>query len=355
MRLGTVVVGVDFSAASLAAAQWVGTHMAPDAEIVLVHVLPEPDAPPFVRVRLPSMLDVVADVVPALYGGLRGLADLIGPDRTRIEILNGPPADGLAAAAAEWRADLVCLGRTRSRRGSARFGATVAQRLLARTATPVLVVPSTRAAAPGRILAALDGGPSSRAVAELAWRLATTAGAATHALHVLGPELRGFVRACRRTNDDGRAAQLAMLRDDDGAAPIRNEAHLYALAGEWLENQFAPLGAPPGRVRAHVRVGDPGQEIIAHANSMGVELIVVGRGDAGGGPLAADALRPLGSTARLVTWVAPCPVLVVSPSTGAGEPDSLPGRGTHWRRRPLAAREARAVGGEPWEPLPPAA
>ena len=49
MKLRTVVVGVDFSAASLSAAQWVGTHLAPDAEIVLVHVLPEPEAPPSSR------------------------------------------------------------------------------------------------------------------------------------------------------------------------------------------------------------------------------------------------------------------------------------------------------------------
>src|SRR3954452_1250042 len=117
MQLRRVVVGVDFSAASLAAAQGVGGHLAPRAEGGLVHVLPEPEAPPFLRPRLPAMLDVVADVVPALHGGLRGLADLIGSDRTRIEMITGPPAEGLAAAAAEVNADLVCLGRTRSRRG----------------------------------------------------------------------------------------------------------------------------------------------------------------------------------------------------------------------------------------------
>lgn len=360
MQLGTVVVGVDFSAASLAAAQWVGTHLAPRAEVVLVHVLPEPEAPAFLRPRLPAMLDVASDVVPALHGGLRGLADLIGSHRTRIEILTGAPADGLAAAAADAGADLVCLGRTRSRRGGARFGATVAQRLLARTATPVLVVPKARPAAPSRILAALDGGPTSVAVAEAAWRIAEGRGASTHALHVLGPELRGFVRAWRLTEEeegggDRDAPPLSVSRADDWPR-IRDEAQLYGLTVEWVERQFAALGAPPGSVGAHVRVGDPGQEIVALANSTGAELVVVGRGESGERMASEGGLRPLGSTARLVTWVAPCPVLVVSPAAGAGDPGPPSGRGARWRRhQPRAALGPRAVGAEPFGPLPPAA
>lgn len=361
MQLGRVVVGVDFGAASLAAAQWVGAHLAPRAEVVLVHVLPEPEAPAFLRPRLPAMLDVVSDVVPALHGGLRGLADLIGSDRTRIEMLTGAPADGLAAAAADVGADLVCVGRTRSRRGGARFGATVAQRLLARTSTPVLVVPGARGAAPSRIVAALDGSASSATVAGSAWRLARRGGASVQALHVLGPELRGFVRACRRTREehvgDRGRSPLVVSRAGD-MDRIRDEAQLYALAGEWTERQFAALGAPPGSVSTHVRVGDPGQEIVAFARSTGAELIVVGRGDAGDATGERSALegglRPLGSTARLVTWVAPCPVLVVAPA-GAGGPGPHSGRGARWRRPPLASRGTRLLEGEPSGPLLPAA
>ena len=45
MELQRIVVGIDFSDASLAVARWVAKTLAPDAELLLVHVVPEPDAP----------------------------------------------------------------------------------------------------------------------------------------------------------------------------------------------------------------------------------------------------------------------------------------------------------------------
>lgn len=355
MPFGRIVVGIDFSGASLAAARWVATQLAPRAEIVLVHVLPEPEAAPFVRPHLPPMLDVMSDVVPALYGGLRGVADLTGADRTRIDIYTGAPADALALASAEYEADLVCLGRTRSRRGSARFGATTAQRLLTRTRVPVLVVPATRPAAPPRILAALDGRPAGRAAAEMAWRLAGAGSGRVEAVHVLGPELRGFVRACGATAREGGCAarpHLALERAE--AARIRDEAHLFGLTAQWIARELEAIGAPGTRAAAHVRVGDPGQEIVAFARATGIGIIVIGRGEDGAIPTTAAGRVPVGSTARLVTWVAPAPVLVLSPASTTSDADRSP-RGATWRRQVAPARADRvaALGGA--DPHPPAA
>jgi hypothetical protein len=39
LELRKIVVGVDFTDASLAAARWAAAHFAPDAEIVLVHMV----------------------------------------------------------------------------------------------------------------------------------------------------------------------------------------------------------------------------------------------------------------------------------------------------------------------------
>ena len=355
MTFERIVVGGDFSAASLAAARWVATQLAPRAEVVLVHVLPEPEAAPFVRPYLPPMVDVVSDVVPALYGGLRGVADLTGVERTRIDILAGAPADGLALAAAEYGADLVCVGRTRSRRGGARFGATVAQRLLARTRVPVLVVPATLPSPPARILAALDGRSVAYGAAEAAWRVARAGGARLDALHVLGPELRGFVRAVRHAapgdaRDDTRR-HLAL----DAASRVRDEAHLFALTGEWIARHLETLGVPRARASAHVRVGDPGQEIVAFARASGADLIVIGRGDEGAAAARPAGRIPLGSTARLVTWVAPTPVLVVSPAALPSSEEQPTGPGTWRRRQGVLANVARAAARAGADPLPPAA
>jgi len=66
-----VVIGVDFSDASLAAARWAAMHLAPDAEVVLAHVLPEPVAPPYLQPHLPPAEEFSAALAPVYYGGLR--------------------------------------------------------------------------------------------------------------------------------------------------------------------------------------------------------------------------------------------------------------------------------------------
>ena len=362
MEFNRVLVGVDFSAASLAAARWVAAHFAPRAEVMLAHVLPERDAPPFVRPYLPPMLEVVSEVAPALFGGLRGLADLIGAHRTHVDLLTGPPADALAAAAAEFGADLICLGRMRSRRGGARFGATTAQRLLTRTRVPVLVVPATRPSAPTRVLAAIDERPGSRTVLEAAWRAAraggatgdpsseassdASSGASMDALHVLGPELRALVRASRATEQgDAPGSHLRLARDEDESPRLRDEAHLFDLTREWVGTRLRAAGVSPARGHPHVRVGDPGQEIVGFAHATGVDLITIGRGGEMEPPGPASGSLPLGSTTRLVMWAAPCPVLVVSPAVESSEAGPPPERGRRRQGAPrLAARTlARAT------------
>jgi nucleotide-binding universal stress UspA family protein len=345
MEFHKVVVGVDFSAASIAAARWAATHLAPRAELVLVHVLPEPEAPPFVRPYLPSMLELVEELAPSLYGGLRGVAELIDVGRTRLDMRAGVPAAGLARAAADAGADLICLGRTRSRRGSARFGATTAQRLLAGTQLPVLVVPAVgaeaagRAGPPARILAAIDARPSGWRVVHGAWRIALACEARVDALHVLAPELPALVRAHRHAGEGADSTRrLSRHASGDARARGREEPDLFHLTREWIDCHLDAVGAPPTRARACVRVGDPGQEIVAFAHVAGADLIAMGRGGDGPGapspPSAPGATAsssgavPLGSTTRLVMWAAPCPVLVLpgAPPRQDPTPATVPGR-----------------------------
>src|SRR5690606_28649106 len=48
-RLEKVVAGIDFSDASVAAVRWTSRWFAPDAELILVHVLDVPKPPAFLR------------------------------------------------------------------------------------------------------------------------------------------------------------------------------------------------------------------------------------------------------------------------------------------------------------------
>lgn len=47
MKIRRIVVGVDFREPSVAAARWTARELAPDAEIVLLHVVDVPRPPAF--------------------------------------------------------------------------------------------------------------------------------------------------------------------------------------------------------------------------------------------------------------------------------------------------------------------
>lgn len=341
MSFQRIVIGVDFSAASLAAARWIA-QLAPGAELVLVHVLPEPEAPVYVRDQLPPMLEVIRDLEPAMRGGLRGLADLIDGTRTRVEILRGQPAEGLATAAAQLGADLVCVGRMRSRRGGARFGATTAHRLLARTGVPVLVVPGGPLALPHRVLTCVDDRAATPGILERAWQVAAHLEARLDALHVIEAPLRDLVRACQH------------LDEEEGGEGSFGERALLDAAEGWLRQALRAALVPEGRGAPLVRVGEPGQEAIAAAREGGADLIVIGRGGdraaafspyphvSAGAPL--PPRQALGSTARMVMWAAPAPVLLLPPVPDDVRPDGTRGarhegrRGTELRFRTTPLR-----------------
>lgn len=250
MRFGRVLVGMDFSAASLAAARWAARSFAPDAEIVLVHVLRDAEAPPWLRARTAGLEALHDEVTPSLRGGLRGLAELIHPGRVRTEIRTGATADALAAAAEEFDADLVCLGQARTRRGSARFGATTAHRVLGRSDRPVVVVPAAHSESLDRVLVAVEESLALQLTRE--WLVATL--------------------------------------ERSGVPAARAEVH--ARIGDPGQEIIAVANATAADLVVMGRRGSPAPRRL-HA--------------AGNG----DARRAVGSTARFIAWASPCPVLVL--------------------------------------------
>ena len=319
MSFQRVVIGVDFGDASLAAARWTALQLAPDAEVVLTHVLPEPVAPPYLQPRLPPAVEFSATLAPAFYGGLRGLAEMIGVRRTTIHMAAGDPADALARTAAELDADLICVGRGKRRRGAARFGATTAQRLLARTDVPTAIVPSCVRAAPERILAAVDAGAAGERVTDTACRLATRFEARVEALHVIDDALQDLVQVAHEVALAAVGAHLdgqdTAERDRVAGSPA-DARLLRDLASGWVEALLVRLAHAPSRAHPVIRFGDPGQQLLARTVERGVDLVVMGRGGDEPHVPPHTGLRFVGSTTRLVAWAAPCPVLVVPTRSG---------------------------------------
>lgn len=326
MSYRRIVIGVDFATASLAAVQWVASAFGRRARMLLVHVTPDPHRPRFLKEHLPATDALQA--APAVYHGLRRLADLAGRDRSDVDILAGCPADGLALAAREFGADLICVGKSRQRRGSGRFGATTPQRVSSRTSLPVLVVPENARAQPDSVLAAVNDGWDGMHVLQSATRLALAWDARLDALHVLEPELHAVAQEAVRgtiTDTERTVGHFGAPLIAGGAS----DAELCVLAREWLADQVAGLKMRKERVTPIARLGDAGEEIIGHAARSHTSLIVLGRCSR---EASTPGTAPLGSTARLTMWVAPCPVLVLgahSPSprhhaSGGGRHNVIP-------------------------------
>jgi nucleotide-binding universal stress UspA family protein len=307
-----IVIGIDFSDASLAGARWVSSCLAPRAELLLVHVVPVPRPPVYLHEHIGSTIDQRSTLVPRLYTALRGFADLLSSDRVRIGIRTGVPWSALARVADEVNADLICVGRGAKRKGSSRFGATTPQRLLGISQVPVLVIPQGVASKPSRVFAALSGRPGGERVIPVAKDLAAGWGSRLEAIHVIEADVHQIARTSTGTTaakdwigtgptDRGRSIGIDALDQTD----------LHMLASEWVASVVSPAGTTESEDFL-IRIGDTGQELIAMAREApGSSVIVIGRvGESLPTPPSRAEYR-CGSTMRMVLWAAPGPVFVL--------------------------------------------
>jgi nucleotide-binding universal stress UspA family protein len=312
-----IVIGIDFSDASLAGAWWVSEHLAPRAELLLVHVVPLPRPPIYLHEHIGSTIDQRSTLVPRLYAALRGFADLLNSDHVRVGIRTGVPSSALARVADEVKADLICVGRGSKRQGSSRFGATTPQRLLGLSPVPVLVIPQGVASTPSRVLTAVSARPGGERVISVAAALAAGWGSRLEAIHVIEADVREASTASAGTTavnawnglqsvDGGRSVGIDALDQRD----------LHRLASDWVASTIAAAGAT-GSEDPTIRIGDAGQELITMAQEKpGSSVIVIGRVGETLPTLSSRAEYRCGSTTRMVLWAAPCPVFVVPLEAG---------------------------------------
>lgn len=314
-----VLVGVDFSTASLAAARWVAKHIASDAELALAHVVSLPRIPSFLHRVLQPPRALLDQIAPEVRGGLTGLAATLGAGTPRTELLTGLPSERLAACAEDFRADMVVVGRTGLRAGTWKRIGSTADRLIRRVRVPVLIATGALTEPPRRILAAVDDGEIRQELLETALRFARRFGAELIIMHAISERVRAYAVA-------GVAATAAV-----GTLHIAADAAIREAAEEWLADCLRGAGADdPGASRAtrvEIRIGDAGNEILAAAEQLDADLIIVGS-------YGADAVtrNGTGGVTRFVVRGARRSVLVVG--NGSRE-DTLPG---------MHARQSRAKG-----------
>jgi nucleotide-binding universal stress UspA family protein len=307
-----IVIGIDFSDASLAGARWVSNHLAPHAELLLVHVVPLPRPPIYLHEHIGLTIDQRFTLVPRLYRALRGFADLLSSERVRVSIRTGVPSSALARVADEVKADLICVGRGPKRQGSSRFGATTPQRLLAISQVPILVIPQGVVSKPGRVFAALSGRQGGERVIPVAKALAAAWESRLEAIHVIEADVHQF----SWTSTGARAAKDwigtgPVDRDSSIGIDALEQSALHTLAGEWVASTVSAAGATVSD-EPLIRIGDAGQELIKMAReNPGSSVMVMGRVAESLPTPPARAEYRCGSTTRMVVWAARGPVFVV--------------------------------------------
>ncbi|HEX7049439.1 MAG TPA: universal stress protein [Longimicrobiales bacterium] len=290
MRLDTLVVGMDFGESSLTAARWAAQHLAPAAELVLVHVIEAPPPPAFLRSVLPPyerMLELAREDAVRL---MRELTRTLESRRIRTEIREGRPATEIAAVAGAARADLIVVAE-RGKDASSRLllGSTAEQ--LARCApVPVLIARGLPEAGPRSVLVPIADDEASLELLEWARSFRERFAAAVTIVHALNTGLYGLFR---------------FVRSEEELRGIERRARESAVA--WAEERTRAAGFEPGAAAVEIDFGDPGFEIVAAADRAAADLILVGHRNA-----EAEAAGEVDRVARAVLRASSLPVLVLA-------------------------------------------
>jgi nucleotide-binding universal stress UspA family protein len=174
MLLDRIVIGVDFNAASVAAARWTARSFAPQAELVLIHCVPSGN---------PSAKGVEESIARA-GRKLEALREELGYDRTRTGVCVGIPSDCIAEAAARVEADLVVVGpHNRYPQSIDEMGSTP-EALVSRSCAPVLVSTGDLRGPPRRLLLSVQGLEVSAFVFEWARAVEARSGAQLSVVHL---------------------------------------------------------------------------------------------------------------------------------------------------------------------------
>jgi universal stress protein E len=223
-----------------------------------------------------------------------GVANQACRPRTRIRV--GHPGRRIVEAARETDADLVVLGASREQPANA-FRQSIADRVLAETRKPVLVVPREPEGEYRRIMLALDISRESEAALRLAERLALVGDEITFVVHAFDPPYEGMLSA----------VGVGMQNIEAHAQSWRNE--IAVAVREFLQR----VSGDPSRYRLVLAEQRPVPGILEAAERLKPDLLLLG--SRAQGPLLRTLLGSVGSR---VVGTAGCDVLLVPEDRPSG-------------------------------------
>ena len=287
MELNQVIVGVDFSDASIDAVRWTAEFVAPGAHLVLANAVNVPEPPSFLRGFYPPTEQLTEAARRGAEVRLRELTESLGKHDIEIQVHVGRPEEVLTTLAKEREADLIVVGAHGERAGIWKLLGSTAEHVAQRAPTSVLLARACPPRAPATVVVALDETEMTRH--QLAWARYFTREpeSKTVAIHVAKP--------------------VPQMRPDSKAAADPAEEQLRRPAENWLQAQMAAAGIKNGI--ADVSFGDACLAIPAAVDRFKADLLIIG------GHGARPASGPfMGSVAEFLLRNGRGPVLVASTS-----------------------------------------
>jgi nucleotide-binding universal stress UspA family protein len=297
VKLDKILVPVDFSEASIAAARRVRSLVGTEARIQLLHVVNTSLIPR--SAALPSDLveELSSEVARESEKLLAELAKGLGVPNVEVSVDRGRPADRICSASES--ASLVVMGaRGRGTLGRALLGS-VAEEVARRSSAPVLVVrgAASEGRSIARVVVAVDADDPVDEPIQAAASVATTLHVPLEAIHVLTPPDALASHVPFVTERMRQLLETSQRRIREEAPRVVDEIVTRAIG--W-------------RAAVHTVEGDVEAEILRFARPE--DLLVCGtHGRKTLGRLA------FGSVATKLLRCAPCPVLVVRPGARTQE------------------------------------
>lgn len=290
-RLKRVVVGIDFSPRSLAAAE-IGKALAGNcqAELIVLHSIenpPDEGIAESVGIPLDQLLQTVRDEARSR---LNAVAESLNYPRTTQRITFGAASEALMDLCEDSASTLLVVGDLGQSESSGRrlLGST-ARQLLNALQCRVFIARPLRRGAIKRIAAAVDLESECDEILEQARRLASATGAAVDVVSVMSVEF---------------AAGLSRILREDQIEAVVSDAvkkHTARLRKEVEKLEWGEI-----KVRLRVLPGSAGSKLVEFARSHRTDVVVLGAV-----PLPGLARYFVGSTAQQVIEHTYCSVLVV--------------------------------------------
>lgn len=288
-----VVVGIDFSPSSYAAASWAANWVGPDSELVFVHALVIPEIGGFLADRFPLPQSLLRTARAGAESRLKDLRASFPDTRIRVEVREGRPADAVAETARDLGAELIVVGKHGENGHVREYTGRTADRLVRSSHVPVLLANPAPTPDPVRILVPLTYSSVVPFIVGWAARIARRFDAEVIALHVIGSAVLShvlFMSSVPQGKSDLTQAEIDSVFSEE--------------TSEW-KKKLVDAGVPAERVKSQVVFGEVSQEVLAAADMYGASMIVMG---SHAGPVRRALL---GSAASAVLRKAEIPVLVV--------------------------------------------